>query len=88
MGACELDLAQGWGQGGVEGKAVASPEGRVLSLGLAWQLWLGVQTGLLWNIRRQLYRQRPSPLLPTADLYEKRQSMVLRHLLSWQKVDE
>jgi hypothetical protein len=27
-------------------------------------------------------RQKPSPLLPTADLDEKRQSMVLRHLLS------
>jgi hypothetical protein len=31
---------------------------------------------------------RPSLWLPTADPNEKRQSMVLRHLLSWWKVDE
>ena len=35
-----------------------------------------------------LFRGRPAPLLPTVDPDEKRQSKVLRHLLSWQEVDE
>jgi hypothetical protein len=43
--------------------------------------------GLLWEIKWWLYRQRP-PWLQTADSLEKRQSMVLRYLLSWWKVDE
>jgi hypothetical protein len=33
----------------------------------------------------QLFRRSPAPLLPTADPDEKRQSMALRHLLSWQR---
>jgi hypothetical protein len=45
---------------------------------------LGVQRCLLWEIRWWLYRQR----LPKADSDKKRQSMVLRLLLSWQKVDK
>jgi hypothetical protein len=31
----------------------------------------------------QLFRRRPAPFFPTADRDEKRQSMVLKHLLSW-----
>jgi hypothetical protein len=34
----------------------------------------------------QLFRRRSVPLLPAADPDEKRQSMVSRHLLSWQRV--
>jgi hypothetical protein len=52
-----------------------------------WRLWFQVQRGLQWEIRQQLYRQTPSLWLPMADPDEKRQSMVLIHLLSWQKVD-
>ena len=42
-----------------------------------WRLWLRKLNG---------FRQRPAPLLPTEDPDEKRQSMVLKHLLSWQRV--
>ena len=34
----------------------------------------------------RLFRRRPAPLFPTAGPDENRQSMVLRHLLSWQRV--
>jgi hypothetical protein len=70
------------------------PQGGILGLkaatgfGLAWWPLSGAQRGLLWEIRLQLYKRRPSPWLPTAELDEKRQSMTLRHLLSWRKVDE
>jgi hypothetical protein len=52
---------------------------------VCWQLWL--ERGLLWEIRLRLSRWRPSPWLST-NLDEKRQSIVLGHLLSWQKKDE
>jgi hypothetical protein len=78
MGAHELDLAQRpWGK-----------EGSGLQLGLTgrraawWRPWLGALRGLLREISYRLFRRRPIPLLPTADPDEKRQSMVLRHLLS------
>jgi hypothetical protein len=32
--------------------------------------------------------EKPFPWLPTADPHEKRQSMVLSHLLSWWRLDE
>jgi hypothetical protein len=44
------------------------------------------ERGLLWEIRQWPSRQRP-PWLLMVDMGEKRQSMVLRHLLLWQKVD-
>lgn len=52
---------------------------------LAWAwawLWLQVQRGLSREARQRLFKRRPSPLLPTADLREKRQFIVLWHLLS------
>jgi hypothetical protein len=36
---------------------------------------VGAQRGLLWEVRQWLFRQKSSPLLPTADPDEKRQSM-------------
>ena len=47
----------------------------------------GSTEGLSMEIRQQINRQRPSPRLPMVDPDEKRQSMVLRHLLSWWKVE-
>ena len=47
---------------------------------------MGALRGLLGEITGLLFRQRPVPLVPTVDPNEKRQSMVLRHLLSWQRV--
>lgn len=35
-----------------------------------------------------LFRRSPVPLFPMADPDKKRQTMVLRHLSSWKKVDE
>jgi hypothetical protein len=52
-----------------------------------WRPWLGAQKGLLQEIRQWLCKQKSSPWLPMVNLDEKRQSMILRHLLSWQKVD-
>lgn len=46
-----------------------------------------MQRGLLQEIRQQLCRQKLSLYLPKADLDEKRQFMILKHLLSWSKVD-
>jgi hypothetical protein len=54
-----------------------------LSLGDAW---LGVHRCHI-QIRQQLCRQRPSPMLPMTGPVEKRQLVVLRHLLSWWKED-
>jgi hypothetical protein len=34
----------------------------------------------------RLFRGRPAPLFPVEDPNEKRQSMVLKHLLSWSRV--
>ena len=34
----------------------------------------------------QLFRGRPAPLFPMVDPNEERQSMVLKHLLSWLRV--
>ena len=45
------------------------------------------QRQFLQEIRWWLYRQRPSAWLPMADPNKERQSKVLRHLLSKQKVD-
>ena len=43
--------------------------------------------GRLFYGRLWLFRQRPSLWLPKVDIGEKRQPMILRHLLSRQKVD-
>jgi hypothetical protein len=45
------------------------------------------QRDFLQETRRWLYRQRPSAWLPMLDPDRERQSKVLRHLLSRQKVD-
>ena len=75
-----------------KGRALAGPLWRVLDLREAnlawWQLWLRMQIDLLQEIRQWLYRQGPSLWLPTVDPNEKRQSMELRYLLSWQKLNE
>ena len=44
---------------------------------------LGAQRSLLWEIRHGSLEE---DLLPMVDPDEKRQSMVLKHLLSWQRV--
>ena len=81
-----------WSRAGGRGKRGVHGSG--LGLGFCrqawWQSWLRAQMSLLWEIRRWLYKQRPSrcPPPPMADPGEKRQSIVLRHLLSWWKVDE
>jgi hypothetical protein len=85
------ELRMEWGPGSSLGAGETG--GGVLWLVPQWLeagggLWLGVQRGLLWEIRWQLYRRRPSPWLPMVDPDEKRQSVVLRHLLSWRKVNE
>ena len=51
--------------------------GRLLAwLGLGgWLLWLGVQRGILLEIRQQLLKQRPSPWLTMADFDGNRQTV-------------
>ena len=48
-----------------------------------WKLWLGAQRGLLQEIRHGSLEE---DLRAMVDPDEKRQSMVLKHLLSWQRV--
>ena len=54
--------------------------------------WLGLVEAMAGSADRPSvetrcnFRQRPVPLLPTSDPNVKRQSMVLKHLLSWQIV--
>jgi hypothetical protein len=73
--------------GGEKWEVLASLTGMILGLTAA-DLVVGRQRGLLQETRLRHCRRRPSPWLSMADLDEKRQSMVLRHSLSWRKVDE
>ena len=89
------ELRREWGQwaGSISGPRGSAGERESLACqqaaGLAWwRQWLGVQRDLLQEIRWWLFRWNPCPLLPMADLDEKRQSMALRHLLSWWEVYE
>jgi hypothetical protein len=52
--------------------------------GHGWEPW----EALSWRWDSRLFRWKPVPLLPTEDPSEKRQSMLLRHWLSWCKVEE
>jgi hypothetical protein len=72
----------------LRGEALAGPTGRVpgLMASSLVAILAGRQKDHLWESRQQLYRWRPSPWLPTVDPNEKKQYMVLRHLLSWWKV--
>jgi hypothetical protein len=81
LGAHGLETSIQLVGGGGKGKIWLVPVGR---LSLAW---LGVQTGLLQEIKLWLCRLRPSSWLPMVDLDEKRQSMVLNSLFSWWKKD-
>jgi hypothetical protein len=64
------------------------------SLWLAWwrAAWLGGDCGCecreasCVRLGTRVFRERPAPLFPTVDPDEKRQSMVLRCLLSWWRV--
>ena len=63
---------------------------RVSFLGLLGQAaWLGLVETMAENAERSyaegLFRGRPDPLFPTGGPDEKGQSIVLRHLLSWQR---
>jgi hypothetical protein len=51
-----------------------------------WKQRLGVQRGLLWEIRCGSLEEDLLYCSSKAYLDEKSQSMVLKHLLSWQKV--
>jgi hypothetical protein len=55
-----------------------------LELGLGW----GHREAFYGKFRQLLYSQSPSLWLLMVDPNEKRQSMVLRHLLPWQKAFE
>jgi hypothetical protein len=85
VGAHRLDLGPGQ-----RGKSSVGSSPWLVAM---WLVWLG-NSG--WKnsetfhgrLDGQIFGQRPSPWLPTADLDEKKQFIVLRHLLSCWKVDE
>jgi hypothetical protein len=86
------------GPRGKRGELQLDPLGtKSLTCLLRQQFWAWLGGGLGWGHWEAFYREvwqqrllkrRPSPLFPMADPDEKRQAMVLRHLLSWWKVDE
>jgi hypothetical protein len=58
-----------------------------------WAAWLGLVEAVTGNTERPpvgdytgLFRRRPAPLLLSPNPDEERQSMVLRHLLSWRRM--
>ena len=81
----QSELAQK--QRGKEGRAPAG-SCRVESPWIVQQAtWLGGGHGWEGFCRLEwLFRRRPAPLLPMADFDERGQPMVLRHLLSWQRM--
>lgn len=84
VGACGLDLARG--QDGERGRALAGPSVTVLGLTVVAGLSLGLVVAMAGSTEKpsmgRLYKQKPSPWLPTVDPNEKWQTMVLRYLLS------
>jgi hypothetical protein len=52
---------------------------------LSWWPWLRVQGSFMWKITHSSLEEDLLHCSSKADADEKRQSMVLRHLLSWQE---